>query len=120
MSEIAELQTEIRAFADARDWSQFHTLRNLVLALTGEVGELAAEIQWVPETKADLGSFDATAIEALESELADVATYVLRIADILDIDVATAIRKKLQTNELRYPVDKSRGNALKYTKLEGQ
>jgi dCTP diphosphatase len=117
MSEIAELQSQIRAFADAREWSQFHTLRNLVLALTGEVGELAAEIQWLPDSKVAIGEMDQSKSAAIESELADVATYVLRLADILYIDLAQAVRKKLQLNETRYPVEKARGNALKYSEL---
>ena len=117
MSEIANLQAEIRAFADAREWSQFHTVRNLALALAGEVGELTAEIQWLSDTEAVPDLLKPQKVAAIGSELADVATYVLRLADILGIDLAVAIRNKLELNESRYPVNKSRGNALKYTEF---
>ena len=120
MSSITELTSEVRAFADARDWGQFHTLRNLVLALAGEVGELAAELQWVTDAKVDAHLAVAANREAFESEIADVATYLLRICDVAGIDLESAIRSKLQVNEFRYPIDASKGSAVKYDKLEPQ
>ncbi len=114
---MISLTLEIREFAEARDWAQFHSLRNLVLALTGEVGELAAEVQWISDKDAEVGSLETSKMAAIEAELADVATYVLRLSDVLGIDLAKAVRNKLKLNESRYPVDKSRGNSLKYTEL---
>lgn len=110
MSEVGRLQAAVAAFADAREWGQFHTPRNLILALVVEVGELAAEVQWA-------GEAEVAGSEALEMEMADVAIYLLRLADVLDIDLVGAIEQKLRVNEGRYPVEKSRGNAMKYTDL---
>ena len=113
------VNSEIRAFVHARDWEQFHTPRNLVLALTGEVGELAEIIQWKTDQEVVelLKTSDGRA--AIEAELADVATYVLRLADVMEIDLDAAIRAKLELNASRYPVDQVRGKAIKYTELEG-
>ena len=110
MSDVARLQQAIAAFVEAREWGQFHTPRNLILALVGEVGELAAEVQWVSES-------DVAGSEALEMELADVAIYLLRLADVLGVDIVAAVEAKLQVNEGRYPVAQARGNAMKYTDL---
>jgi len=118
MSSINELTTEVRAFAEARDWGQFHTLRNLALALAGEVGELAAELQWVSDSKVDAHLAVPANREAFESEIADVATYLLRICDVAGVDLESAVRNKLQVNESRYPIDTSKGSAAKYDKLE--
>ncbi len=120
MTSINDLTSEVRAFAEVRDWEQFHTLRNLVLALAGEVGELAAELQWVTDAKVDAHLAVPANRQAFESEIADVATYLLRICDVAGIDFETAVRSKLQVNESRYPIDASKGSAVKYDKLEPQ
>ena len=117
MATIKDLTEEISAFADARDWRQFHTVRNLVLALTGEVGELAAEVQWVPDEAIAQTLKQPDKVAAIEEEVADVAIYVLRLADVLGFDLSDAITRKLRLNERRYPVGQARGNALKYTEL---
>jgi len=115
MATVAELTNEVRAFANERDWSQFHTARNLVLALVGEVGELAAELQWVSDSEVRAHLADSTARARFESEIADVATYLLRLCDVLEVDLPSAIRRKLELNEQRYPADRARGSAAKYT-----
>ncbi|MCX8495928.1 MAG: nucleotide pyrophosphohydrolase [Akkermansiaceae bacterium] len=117
VADIEELTAQIRAFADARDWGQFHTPRNLVLALAGEVGELAAEIQWVSDDAIAQALGEPGKHAAVKSEIADVAIYVLRLADKLGINLAEAIALKLHLNEQRYPVEQARGNARKYTEL---
>ena len=117
VTDISGLTAEIRAFADARDWAQFHTPRNLVLALAGEVGELAAEIQWVPDEAVAQALSEPDKHAAVESEIADVAIYVMRLADVLGINLAGAITRKLRLNEQRYPAEQARGNARKYTEL---
>jgi NTP pyrophosphatase (non-canonical NTP hydrolase) len=117
VGEIDDLTAAIRAFADARAWAQFHTIRNLVLALTGEVGELAAEIQWIPDEAVAEAVTQPAKRAAIESEIADVAIYVFRLADVLGINLAEAIPRKLHLNEQRYPVEQARGKALKYTEL---
>ena len=117
-SSVAELTTLVRAFADKRDWQQFHTARNLVLALVGETGELAAEFQWISDDNIVSALQDADKREAVGSELADVFIYLLRLADVIGINLVEELGKKIMVNEERYPVDKARGSAAKYTKYE--
>jgi NTP pyrophosphatase (non-canonical NTP hydrolase) len=117
VAEIDDLAAELRAFADKREWAQFHTVRNLILALAGEVGELAAEVQWIPDDAIAQALDNPEKQAAIESEMADVASYIIRISDVLQIDLGAAIRAKLALNESRYPADLTRGNALKYNEL---
>lgn len=117
MSEIDDLTGAVRAFADAREWARFHTPRNLILALAGEVGELASEIQWIPDEDIDHALSRPAKNAAVRHEIADVAIYVLRLADVLGINLAEAVTDKLRLNEQRYPVEQARGNARKYTEL---
>jgi NTP pyrophosphatase (non-canonical NTP hydrolase) len=117
-SSIAELTTLVRSFADNRDWQQFHTVRNLVLALVGETGELAAEFQWIGDENIVNALQEADKREAVGSELADVFIYLLRLADVTEIDLAEELKKKIAINEKRYPVDKAKGSAAKYTAYE--
>ena len=101
MSEIDDLQGLIRDFADRRHWQQFHTPKNLAMALCGEAGELAAELQWL--TPEQSSSLDGDALERVRLEAADVAIYLLRLCDVLDIDLWAAVRDKLAINEDRFP-----------------
>jgi dCTP diphosphatase len=114
---VSELTSEIRNFVDEREWQQFHTVRNLLLALAGEVGELSAELQWVSDADVDAHlSVDGNR-ERFESEIADVATYLFRLCDVTGVDLAHAIRRKLDINAARYPSDKARGVSTKYSDL---
>ena len=117
-SSIAELTTLVRSFADNRDWQQFHTARNLVLALVGETGELAAEFQWIGDDNIVNALREADKREAVGSELADVFIYLLRLDDVTGIDLEEELKKKIAINERRYPVDKAKGSAAKYTAYE--
>ena len=117
-SSIAELTTLVRSFADNRDWQQFHTARNLVLALVGETGELAAEFQWIGDENIVNALQEADKREAVGAELADVFIYLLRLADVTEIDLAEELKKKIAINEKRYPIDKAKGSAAKYTAYE--
>jgi len=112
------LSDRVRAFAEARDWTQFHTVRNLILALVGEVGELAAEIQWIGDDGISVALRDPAKRETVSAELADVFNYLLRIADVLEVDLGSALLEKLEVNEKRYPRDKARGSSAKYTDYE--
>ena len=118
MTTIEELTYEIRKFADEREWAQFHSVRNIVLAMVGEVGELAAEIQWVND--AEVASFLSlnTNKDKFASEIADVATYLLRLCDISGVDLAQSVRNKLTLNSERYPIEKSKGSSFKYTEFK--
>ena len=117
MSDIEDLAARIRAFADARSWGRFHTPKNLAMALAGETGELLAELQWLTDGEIDTGLSESDLRERVRMEVADVFMYLLRFADVTGIDLAQAALDKLARNELRYPVDKSRGNASKYDQL---
>ena len=102
MSEIQELKNEIRAFADARDWEQFHTPKNLSMAVAGEAGELVAEFQWLTADQSMRSNMSPEKLKDVELEIADVAIYLIRLADVLDIDVAEVVREKIAINESRF------------------
>jgi len=115
---IDHLTALVRDFAERREWGQFHTPRNLILALVGEVGELAAEVQWLPHGSSLELLEDVEKRDAVAAEMADVLNYLLRLSDVLQIDLVAALEAKLALNETRYPVDKARGSSDKYTKYE--
>lgn len=117
-SSVAGLTALVRSFADSRDWQQFHTVRNLVLAVAGETGELAAEFQWISDENVVSALQDPDKRVAVGSELADVFIYLLRLADVTGIDLAEELKKKIAINEKRYPIDKAKGSAAKYTAYE--
>ncbi len=109
------LRADLRRFAAERDWQQFHTPKNLAMALSVEAAELLEHFQWLtPEQSSRL---DAKARRAVGEELADVLLYLTRLADVLEIDPLTAARRKLRLNARKYPVAKSKGNARKYSEL---
>ncbi|KAB2320131.1 nucleotide pyrophosphohydrolase [Betaproteobacteria bacterium SCN1] len=109
------LRERIRAFAEARDWTRYHTPKNLAMALTVEAAELQEPFQWLtPEQSQNLNPAQR---EAVRQEIADVLIYLTRLADLLDIDLLDAAAHKLAINARKYPVDKARGNALKYSEL---
>jgi len=105
----------IRAFADARDWAQFHSPKNLAMALTGEVGELVEIFQWLTEEESRRATQDPARAEQVRHELADVLIYLVRLSDVLGVDLDAAVREKLAVNARKYPVETSRGNNRKYT-----
>ena len=117
-SVLETMRIALSEFANDRDWEQFHSIRNLVLALVGEVGELAAELQWLNDEQVESAMLDTQKREAVGSELADILAYLIRIADIADFDLESELIKKLTINESRYPVDKSKGSSAKYTAYE--
>jgi dCTP diphosphatase len=102
VSEIQQLIDEIRDFADARDWGRFHSPKNLSMAVAGEAGELVAEFQWFTNEESFASALTNEKLEAIELEIADVAIYLLRLADVLELDLADAIRKKMQINGERF------------------
>lgn len=108
----------IRQFRDARDWEQFHTLKNLVAALSIEVAELQEIFLWKtdPDSTDYMTSDDGHS--KISDEVADVLIYTLLFADTAKIDVEQAIIRKLEKNEEKYPVDLSKGRATKYDRLE--
>lgn len=105
----------INKFSDDRDWDRFHSPKNLVMALTGEVGELNEIFQWLTEEESY--SFTSDTKQHVKDEVADIAIYLLRICMKLDIDLEDAILQKMKKNEEKYPIEKAKGSAKKYTKL---
>jgi NTP pyrophosphatase (non-canonical NTP hydrolase) len=114
MSEaLRALQQRVAAFASARDWEPFHSPKNLAMALSVEAAELVEEFQWLTEEQSR--ALDAERLERVRLELADVFIYLLRIADKLDVDLVAAANDKILLNEKKYPADRVRGDARKYT-----
>jgi hypothetical protein len=102
MNEIQNLAAEIRKFADARDWEQFHTPKNLSMAVSGEAGELVSEFQWLTPEESMKEQLSAEKLKDIKMEIADVALYLLRLADVLDVDLAEVMREKMKINETRF------------------
>ena len=117
MSDFSALTAAILEFRNARDWRQFHTLRNLIVSLNLEAGELLELTQWKSDAEIDALPSDEKSAEALRDECADVLLYLLLIADKAGIDLAAAAREKLAKNAVKYPVDKAFGSRAKYTEL---
>lgn len=109
--------SRINQFALDRDWGQFHSVRNLILALVGEVGELAEIVQWIPDEKIEEFLRNPANQSRFDEEFADVLIYVLRLAAIRGIDIERVLNKKLEINEKKYPVEKSIGSSKKYTEI---
>lgn len=110
---INELQLILKQFAQVRDWEQFHTVRNLILALVGEVGELAETVQWLGDIEESYFENNPEKLQAISEEIADIFIYLLRIADVIGIDIEKVAKEKIASNEARYSVEKSKGNANK-------
>jgi NTP pyrophosphatase (non-canonical NTP hydrolase) len=102
MNEIQNLTVEIRKFADARDWEIFHTPKNLSMAVSGEAGELVSEFQWLTAEESMKEQLSAEKLNDIKMEIADVALYLFRIADVLDVDLAEVMREKMKINETRF------------------
>lgn len=115
MAEVEELQEAIREFVAERNWEQFHSPKNLSMALAVEVAELMEPFQWM--NGEDSRTLSPDDLEDVASEIADVLIYALNLCHQLDVDPARAVRDKLETNREKYPVDQSRGRAAKYTDL---
>jgi NTP pyrophosphatase (non-canonical NTP hydrolase) len=113
VSDLEQLTAQIREFARARDWEKFHTPKNLSMALAGEVGELLAELQWLTEAEAATVMSDAAAAGRIRGEMADVFIYLIRLADILGVDLLDLASAKLAENELRFDVAMHYGKADK-------
>jgi NTP pyrophosphatase (non-canonical NTP hydrolase) len=101
--EFEEIRDRLREFTAARDWERFHAPRNLALALCGEAGELAAELQWVADDRVAEHLLDPEAFARLADEVADVAIYLVRLSDVCGIDVMAAVHAKIDRNETRFP-----------------
>jgi NTP pyrophosphatase (non-canonical NTP hydrolase) len=110
------LQRRLAAFAAARDWQQFHSPKNLAMALSVEAAEVVEEFQWLTEKQSC--TLDDERRERVRLELADVFIYLLRLADRLDVDLIRAAEDKIAQNERKYPAERVRGDARKYDEYE--
>jgi dCTP diphosphatase len=110
-----DLILELRRFAKERDWDQFHSPKNLAAALCVESGEVLEHFQWLTESQSRELSADKRS--QIELELADVLLYLLRLSDQLNIDLLDAASRKITINAQKYPVDRARGSAKKYSDL---
>ena len=117
MGDFEALTAAIREFRDARDWRQFHSLKNLIVSLNLEAAELLELTQWKSDAEVEALADDARSAEALRDECADILLYLLLIADGAGFDLAAAVRAKLDKNAVKYPVDRARGSRAKYTEL---
>lgn len=115
MNEIDTLIEKIKIFRDERDWKQFHTHKDMALSVMLEAAELAEHFQW--KTKEEAEEYAKTHKTEIGEEVADVAVYLLEFCDILGVDFIEAIKDKLAKNAAKYPVEKAKGSAKKYTEL---
>jgi dCTP diphosphatase len=115
--DIAAVQRALRQFAKVRDWEQFHTPKNLAMALAGEVGELSEIFQWKTAEESWRVMEEARTAQAARDEIADVVIYAFRLADLLSIDLGEAVWAKIRQNEAKYPAARVRGSAVKYTDI---
>ena len=114
--DIKQIQQQLSKFASDRDWEQFHTPKNLTMALSVEASELVEIFQWLtPEQSSNLNDKQ---MNAVNEEVADVAIYLLRLCDVLDINLSDVVENKIKVNGEKYPVDLSKGNAKKYNQRE--
>ncbi|BCJ62782.1 nucleotide pyrophosphohydrolase [Micromonospora endophytica] len=112
-SGLADLVHRLRRFADERDWQRFHTPKNLSMALAGEVGELLAELQWLTPEESVRVMTDPEHAARVRAEIGDVMIYLVRLSDVLGIDLVAAATEKLSDAARRYPVEQSYGSAAK-------
>ncbi len=112
---ISALSVAIAKFARERDWDQFHTPKNLAMALSVEASEIVEIFQWLSEQQSK--SLPPDKIQHLREELADTFIFLLRLADCYKVDIINAAHKKLENNAKKYPVEKAKGNAKKYNEF---
>ena len=110
--DISKIQSQLEKFAVDRAWEQFHTPKNLSMALSVEASELVEIFQWLKPEESNSPS--QKQIQEINSEVADIAMYLLRFCSLLGIDIEEAIEKKLEKNAVKYPINLSKGNAQKY------
>ena len=114
---LASLKERIMAFAHEREWEQFHSPKNLSMALAAEAGELMEHFLWMESADSHDLRAKAGRLEKIEEEISDVVIFALQFANVAGIDLAEAIDRKLAINAAKYPVEKARGRSDKYTEL---
>lgn len=112
-----KLNQDIEQFVKERDWEQFHSVKNLTMALNVESAELMEIFQWLSEEKSNNVKSDPKILAKVEDEVADVFVYLMRILNKTEIDLEKAVRNKMKKNADKYPVELSKGNSKKYDEL---
>lgn len=115
--DIRGMQKLLAHFYEERDWAQFHNPKNLVMALTGEMGELSEIFQWLNSDQSQCIMSDKVKAQQVKDEMADIFVYLVSLADKLDIDLIQAAEEKMEKNKVKYPIEKSKGNSKKYNEL---
>lgn len=105
--DVARLEAELQKFADERNWQQYHSPKNLAMALTGEVGELVEIFQWLTEEQSKVVGSDPKTGRAVRNEIADVLLFLVRLSSVLGVDLNEAVMHKLEANSKKYPAGDS-------------
>ena len=113
MQSLEQTKSRLREFASERDWDQFHSPKNLAMALIVEAAELVEHFQWLTEDQSQ--TLPPEKLAEVEQEIADIQIYLIRLADKLGVDMEKAVNAKIELNEKKYPADKVRGSAAKYS-----
>lgn len=116
MKELEQIKLQLRQFANDRDWDQFHSPKNLSMALIAEAAELVEHFQWLTEEQSK--ALKPAQLEQVKEELADIQIYLIRLADKLNVDLIKAVSEKIESNAKKYPSDKVRGSSKKYTEYK--
>tara|TARA_B100000767_G_C19306644_1_gene345808 strand:+ start:103 stop:453 length:351 start_codon:yes stop_codon:yes gene_type:complete len=115
---VEKIKFKLREFTKERDWDQFHSPKNLSMALSSEVGELLDLLQWKSEKNSEVDKLSEKELEHIKEELADIFLYLIRIADKLDVNLIEVAEKKIIKNAIKYPVEISKGNSKKYNRRD--
>ena len=110
--DISKIQNQLSNFASERDWEQFHSPKNLSMALSVEASELVEIFQWLTLEESNFP--DQKQLDSIRSEVADIAMYLIRFCDVLEINLEEAIEEKFIENGNKYPVELSKGSSKKY------
>jgi NTP pyrophosphatase (non-canonical NTP hydrolase) len=113
--DLENINNLIQTFSNIRNWDQFHSIKNLAMALSVETSELVEIFQWLTEEQSNQVAQNENLKQKTADELADIFIYLIRILNKTNIDIEVAILNKMQKNEIKYPVEKSFGNSKKYT-----
>lgn len=115
---MEDIKKVLRKFAEERDWDRYHNPKNLVMALSGEIGELTELFQWLNEDESKVENLSVKNLERVKEEIADIFIYLIRLSDKLSIDLIEVTKKKIDINEKKYPVELSKNNAIKYNRRD--
>jgi NTP pyrophosphatase (non-canonical NTP hydrolase) len=113
--DLEVIKQQLRIFAKERDWDQFHSPKNFSMALIVECAELVEHFQWLTDDQSK--NLPADTLDEVSLEMADIMIYLIRLADKLDVDLLQAVERKIGLNAIKYPIEKSKGIAAKYSQL---